>query len=99
MTKEYKSSALMVLATVIVLVIGFSFPPIISREGDKTPKLEHQTIAKNERSYCRKNLDDVNCNCFAKKAAHMLVQDQPDIHGFTYADRTDLARGQASTRC
>lgn len=98
-TKEYKTSIYAVITIVIVLAVVFSFPPIISREGRVVPKPENQLAASDEQSFCRSNLDDVNCSCFARKAAHILVQDQPKIHGFTYADRSLLARGQASNTC
>jgi hypothetical protein len=98
-TKEYKTSIYAVIVILFVLGVVFSFPPIISREGRLTPKPKTQSIASDEQSFCRENLDDVNCSCFARKAAHILAQDQPKLHGFTYADRSLLARGQASTTC
>jgi hypothetical protein len=98
-TKEYSAAIFAFIGVVLVLALGFSLPPLVAREGQFALRTEDQNVAKEELAYCRSNVSDVNCKCFARKSAQILVQDQPDVRGFVYADRLDLARGQASHTC
>jgi hypothetical protein len=99
MNKENSAAICIVIGVIVVLAVGFSFPPIIARGVQTATGPEVQRVAKEEHSYCRSNLSDVNCICFARKAAHILIQDRPKIPGFVYSDRAELARGQATHTC
>jgi hypothetical protein len=99
MTREFMAAIYATVGVVVVLAIGFSLPPLVSREGPAELTQQQQVIAKNEYSFCRANLNDVNCSCFSRRAAHVLTQDQPRITGFVYEDRSNLAHSQAGNSC
>lgn len=50
-------------------------------------------------AYCRENLSGVNCTCFVHKADHVLQAPHVPARGMEYANRWDLARGQAGVSC
>lgn len=106
MSRELVVSIYAVIATMSVLAIGFMFPPIISRDGWISPSADAASVSdqelaltQQEHAFCRENLDDVNCACFARKAGHILAQPQPELFGYTYTDRSELARGRAKHTC
>ena len=52
-----------------------------------------------ELDYCRAEMEDLNCRCFANVAGVVIASEQPSVPGARYPDRLDLARVQASDRC
>lgn len=89
----------LVAGVVIVLVIGSTFTPVISRGSGPTASAKAVAIAKQEYAYCRSNLDDVNCACFADIAGQVLSTDTPEFRGTVAADKFELARSQAMQSC
>lgn len=106
MPREYLVSLYALIATVGFVAIGFAFPPIIEREGWVSPTARTQSETKGEvalkreqHAFCRDNLDDVNCACFARKAGHILAQPRPEYYGYVRTDPSDLARGRGQHNC
>ena len=62
-------------------------------------RAKFEAHVKTEKSYCAANVEDVNCNCFAHKAAYVMAQTDPQVIGLEYADRQDMARNQAGQTC
>ncbi|WP_299409202.1 hypothetical protein [uncultured Roseobacter sp.] len=82
-----------------VVVVGFLFPPLTTRGPAVEADAAYQTHVIGELAYCRSNRSDVNCACFARKAGHIMSFEGPQVRGFVYADRSELARGQAGNSC
>ena len=51
------------------------------------------------RAFCQGQLDGVNCGCFADKASHIMQSRKPEVAGWSYEDKWELARSQASNSC
>ncbi len=81
------------------LVIGFSFPALTTSGGGRSNTVIVQEKLTQERAHCEAFGDGADCACFAKTAGYILSHDQPEVYGFNYADRQDLARDQASSDC
>lgn len=83
------------------LVVGVqAFPPLT--EGGLARTVDPYIAAsapKDPAAYCRQNLSGVDCACFAAKAGEVLSKPHEPIQGFSYADRWQLARGQAGESC
>lgn len=82
-----------------VLAIGLMFPPLVASGPAGETGATYQAHISNELTYCQANFRNVNCGCFARIAAHILSEEGPRVRGFVYADRSDLARGQAGSGC
>lgn len=98
-TKEYKAFFYTIIGVVVILSIGFALPPLRPREFTPDVEDKAQVLARQERAFCKSNLSDTNCACFARKAGHILENEQPEISGLIYVDSSYLARGQASFTC
>ncbi len=57
-----------------------------------------ETVAK-ERAYCSKLGTGVDCGCFSQKSAHVLGHKTEQVYGYFHANQTQLARGQALSKC
>ncbi|WGW05739.1 hypothetical protein [Tropicibacter oceani] len=49
--------------------------------------------------HCRAQLPGVDCACFSQKASQILAETNERALGWSYADRWDLARTQATAAC
>lgn len=89
----------LVAGVAIALAVGSTFTPVISRGSTPPASSKEVAIAKQEFAYCRSNLDDVNCACFADIAGQVLLDDIPDFRGTVAVDKSELARWQAMQSC
>lgn len=89
----------LIVGVAATLAIGSTFTPVISR-GSVTPATSKEVAnQRQEFAYCRSNLDDVNCACFAGVAGHILSQENPAFRGTVSSNRSELARSQATQSC
>ena len=58
-----------------------------------------EAIRSQELNYCRDNVDDVNCRCFANISGLIQSDTAPRVSGAAYADKQQLARVQAGASC
>ncbi|MGP6088013.1 hypothetical protein [Antarctobacter jejuensis] len=105
MTTTFTSSKLLHYGAGLLVIAGLvagvqAFPPLT--EGGLARSV-HPVVASgaaaDPAAYCRENLSGVNCACFAQKAGEVLSKPYDPIQGLSYADRWDLARGQAGDSC
>lgn len=94
--------ALYILLGGAAVVTGVSAVPPLTEGGLalNSPAAEQATVASaEERSFCQANTPGLNCHCFSQVSGHILSADQPQIYGYQYANKSDLARSQASKSC
>ena len=89
----------LVLGCTAALLIGLSFPPLVPRSGMPSDSGRLAENLRQEFLYCAGNLSNLDCACFATKSGHVLTRPQLDIPGTISADRSALARNQASASC
>ena len=99
MLRNYAVHLFLIAGVAAALAIGSTFTPVISRSGNTDMTSAEVKNAKQEYSYCRANLDDVNCACFAGISGHILSQQEPDFRGDFAVDRSDLVRAQGMQSC
>lgn len=91
-----------VLASAAVIVLVFSFPSLTTRDdtnlSDPTSVGLDAAFAQ-ELSFCASQPEDINCQCFASVSSRILSDNEPRVPGARYADKQDLARGQATNSC
>lgn len=92
--------ALLVLPAIIYLI--FMMPPLTSGGGGPLPgvsQAELEQAVNAEYAYCRASDTNVDCACFAQKSGVILSSNGPRVQGLVYAEKRDLARGQAEDGC
>jgi hypothetical protein len=92
----------MIIAGAVVVFGVFQMPPLTSGGNSGSSGLneaEFKAALGEELAFCRKQPDAVNCRCFANKSAIIRTHQQPRVPSAIYADKEDLARGQASRGC
>lgn len=99
MLRKYAMHFFLLAGVGVTLAIGATFTPVISRSGFFDVPSAEAMRAKQEYAYCRTNLDNVNCACFAGIAGHILAEEVPDFRGDEAMDRFGLARSQAAQSC
>jgi len=87
-----------------VLVAGVqALPPLTSWESPVTQKYGPVTDwldgAPSEFAYCQQRLPGIDCGCFADKAEQILRNNRPEVTGWSYANRMDLALNQTTNAC
>ncbi len=60
---------------------------------------KHEAAKDGGYAHCRAELSGVDCECFSQKASQILQEDNQQIAGWTYADKWDLAKSQATAAC
>lgn len=86
-----------------IIYVIFMMPPLtnpdsaLSSTGTSAAQVE--AIMVTERAFCERQPEAVDCRCFAKRAGAVLSHNQPQVPGATYANRQQLARGQAMRSC
>ena len=95
--------SLAVILTVSVIVYTVFFFPALTAGGYGNAKgvseAEFAAVFAEELAYCRAQPDAVNCRCFAGVSGTIIVHKTPRVPTAIYADRKELARGQASASC
>jgi hypothetical protein len=88
------------LALAILIALVNIVPPLTDGGPSEslTPFATSRAPGK-EAAYCRENLNDIKCICFARKAGHVMESAHMPIRGLVYADRWELARIQAGGSC
>ena len=92
--------AVLVGASVIALIFSFpslTTPDVASISGGTKEELE--AVFDQELSFCESQPDNINCQCFANISRVILSDNEPRVPGARYADKQDLARGQAADSC
>ncbi|MBW4983095.1 hypothetical protein KZZ07_11135 [Mameliella sp. CS4] len=95
-------TAATVLATVALLVVGVNQLPPLTQGGlprSGPPPFGAVSAPADPAAWCRANLSDVNCGCFAQKADEVMSAPHERLQGLSYANRWDLARAQAGAGC
>lgn len=102
MLRDYRISLYVILGGLVVIYVVFSFPALTA-SGNKSStgvsEAEFERTVRQEMAYCRQQPEDINCQCFANLSGQILTHRTNKVHGATYADRQDLARGQAARAC
>ncbi|MGH1414225.1 MAG: hypothetical protein ACRBB0_12085 [Pelagimonas sp.] len=96
---------------IIRIGIAFAICAVIVGGAQTLPALTEPThsvaeIMKSSRQnnfrpmhYCNSALSGVDCNCFAQKAAQVLVDKRTRIWGWEYTNKLDLAIDQGRKAC
>lgn len=90
------------LLVVGILVTGVSALPPLTQSSTPLENVSPFADAPDNSGpaqFCRANMADVNCACFAQKAQEVLSHPHDPVPGLVYADRWELARGQAGPSC
>jgi hypothetical protein len=87
------------LGTIGAIAFGFSMPALTADATRVSSDGKFISIQERETLYCQASVLRADCQCFAHVSGYVLEQDAPRIRGAIYADRLDLARGQAAGSC
>ncbi len=96
---EYGLAIGLTLGVAVILGIGSTFTPIVPRGEGQPAEAGFAEAAAQEYGYCARNLDDIDCGCFANRAGQVMTHNAPTIRGAETIDRTELARMQATDSC
>ncbi|MGC1506174.1 MAG: hypothetical protein WA782_18795 [Sulfitobacter sp.] len=80
----------------------FQVPPLTSGGNNGSSgqnEAQFKAAVSQELAFCRRQPDAENCRCFANRSAIIRSHDQPRVPSAIYADKQDLARGQAAQGC
>lgn len=102
MPNDFRILFYAVLVSAAVIVLVFSFPSLTTRDNANTSGLtqvELEAVFDKELSFCESQPEDINCQCFASVSRVILSDNEPRVPGARYADKQDLARGQATDSC
>lgn len=102
MLKDANIAVWIGVAAVLVTAAVFRFPALTtggSVPGVEVPEAEFQQIVQGEREHCDTNLAGVDCVCFAGVSGLILADQSARVARASYADKTELARGQAKDKC
>ena len=92
-------SVMVIFGVATALVVGFSFPALTTQSGSGTSQEIAEEVTSKERSHCEAFNNGEDCACYAQTAGYILSHNEPQVQGFHYADRKDLARNQAASNC
>lgn len=100
---DFRLLALSIFAGGCVLYVIFLMPPLTNGDSSLsstgTSEAEVAAIRASERAYCEAQPDAVDCRCFAHKSSAVRSHSEPQVPGMFYADKQQLARGQAIQGC
>jgi hypothetical protein len=100
--QEISISAYVIAIAGAVVVTAFSLPALT--EGGQTAmsgvsQADYEAAQEQEMDYCKAATQSLNCACFAHTSGMILAYKSDQIRSSNYADRRDLARAQAKSRC
>ncbi len=102
MPNDFRILFYAVFASAAVIVLVFSFPSLTTRDdaslSDPTG-VGLEAAFSQELSFCASQPEDIDCQCFANLSSRILSDNEPRVPGARYADKQDLARGQATNSC
>lgn len=94
---------LSIIGAVGAIVLGVSQLPPLTTGGTQASsgfsKAEVQEVIAQELAHCEANAAEVDCGCFAGVSGYILSNPEAKVPSARYADRLELARGQASRSC
>lgn len=102
MFAEYRIYVAMVLSGAAILAVVFSFPALTTggySPGVPATEAQLDEVIAEERDFCERQPEDLDCQCFAGVSGVVLLNGNPRVPGATYADQQDLARSQAAQKC
>ena len=100
MSFDYRLLALAVFAGGCVTYFVFFMPQLSDENANlSSSEVEVAAIRAAEFAYCQTQHKAVNCQCFAQKSGAVRSHNEPHVPGMFYADKQDLARGQATNGC
>lgn len=101
MKPEHIASAGVLVASALLLMAVQTVPPLTQVSVPPPPPLDARvlTARMDEAAYCRDHLSGVDCICFAYRAGLVLNAPRDPLPWLTYADRWELALGQARQSC
>ncbi|WP_223423705.1 hypothetical protein [Tateyamaria pelophila] len=102
MASDYRILIPLVLGGAGVVYGVFLFPALTSGGSGSsravTPE-EFEAVFNQELDYCLERPNGLNCQCFANMSGTILADKAPKVFGAVYADKQELARGQAERSC
>lgn len=102
MPQDYRILLFAVLFGGAVIAVVFSFPALTTGGGTTAAgvsQADFEAAFSQELSYCQRQPQALDCQCFAGISGTILADNQPRVSGARYADKQDLARGQATSSC
>ncbi|MFT6022326.1 MAG: hypothetical protein ACI9PY_000435 [Ascidiaceihabitans sp.] len=102
MLKEFRMVLYLILGGSAVLYAVFSMPALTNGGTSNSlgvSQAEFDTAVTQELAFCQNQPDDINCPCFANLSGTILTDKEPRVRGAIYADKLELARGQAAATC
>ena len=102
MSLETRIAVVVGLAVTLVIAVVFRFPALTTADvtsDTEASEANVQVLAESERDHCETSIEGINCRCFGDVSAVILADETPRVPSVTYADRSDLARGQAQRKC
>ena len=96
---EYAAPVFILAGGAACLSLVFLAPPLTSSERSAEDSLRYQANLSREIGYCTSELSNVDCACFAGKAAEILSGEVAQVRGARYASGSELARAQAASSC
>ena len=102
MPQDYRISLFVILIVALVAYGIFLFPALTSGGNAKSTGVNQarfDAVFNEEMNYCRSQSKDSNCRCFASISGNIMLQNTPRVPGAVYADKRELARGQAARSC
>lgn len=102
MPHDYRFCLYVILAGAAAIYGVFLVPPLTTGgnaglTGISQTKFD-ETVSQ-ELTYCLEQPNDINCRCFANLSGAILAHNEPRVPGAVYADKQELARGQATGSC
>ncbi|MEH6522551.1 hypothetical protein [Sulfitobacter sp.] len=84
-------------------IYGVSLAPPLTTGGNAGMTGISQTkfdeTVSQELTYCLEQANEIDCRCFANLSGVILAHNEPRVPGAVYADKQELARGQATGTC
>ena len=95
--------AVFALLAMGLIFYGVSFLPPLTSGGSSSPtglaQERYETVFRNELQYCRNNIDDLNCRCFAQISGMIQADVVHRTPGAVPMNKQALGRMQAEDSC
>ena len=99
MLGEFRMVLYIITGGSIALAAVFSVPALTESTSTGVIGEDTKATMQEESDHCKANLNGVDCACYGRVAGYVRSDNTPQARGFRYANKTDLARNQASTDC
>ncbi|RFP91048.1 hypothetical protein DZK27_01910 [Rhodobacteraceae bacterium 63075] len=102
MPTDYRIYLFIILASGLI-VYAVSFVPALTSDGSggsaRVDERRYEAAFSREMDHCLAQGGDTDCQCFASISGLILAGDRPALPNAVYADKRELARGQAAGSC